>query len=190
MHYLSLGVILVALGVLQSNLTAERLDPDGKAKQQGKAETCEFKIIFIWRCSNWQTTETREVCYTDKVTRDVLLNGIADLDIRCDVLSTKGIQTKPIADTIALVETRETACNANPTSAVSALSEYRQSNQDCLIQQKQQVWSCAQSQTTVFDQSKTAACPDCGSTFHRYSKKARGWNKCSHTLCKSCWKNK
>ena len=133
---------------------------------------------------------TREVCYTDEVTRDVLLNGIADLDICCDVLSTKGIQTKAITDTIAFVETRETACNANSTSAVSALSEYRQSNQDCLIQEKQRVWSCTQSQTTVFDQSKTAACPDFDSTFHRYSKKARGWNKRSHTLCESCWKNK
>ena len=139
MHWLSLGVILVALGVLQSNLTAERQDPDGKANQQGKAETCEFKTIFIGRCSNWQTAVTREFCYTDEVTRDVILNEIADLDIHCDVLSTKGIQTKPITDTIAFVETRETACNANPTSVVSALSEYRQSNQDCLIQQKQRV---------------------------------------------------
>ena len=37
-----------------------------------------------------------------------------------------------MTDTIAFVKTRETACNANPASAVSAFSDYQRSNQDCL----------------------------------------------------------
>ena len=54
------------------------------------------------------------------------------LDIHLEVFRTEGIQTKPMTDTIAFVKTRETACNANPASAVSAFSEYQRSNQDCL----------------------------------------------------------
>ena len=128
------------------------------ARVQGKAETCEFKTTFNGHCSNCQTAMSGEVYYTEEVIRDILLNGIADLDIRFEALSTEGIQTKPVTDAIAFVETRETACNANPTSAVSELSEYRQSNRDCLIQQKQRVWSRAQS-PTAFDNWKLLHVP-------------------------------
>ena len=86
-----------------------------------------------------------EIYYTDEVIRDVLLNGIVDLGIRCDVLSTEDIQSKPTTDTIAFLVKRETARNANQTSAVSALLEYVRSNRDCLIQQKQRVQSYAKS---------------------------------------------
>ena len=67
---------------------------------------------------------TREVFFTDEVILDLLLNGIADLDICRETLSTESIQTKLITETIVFVETRETAYSTNPTSAVSALSEY------------------------------------------------------------------
>ena len=67
---------------------------------------------------------TREVFFTDEVILDLLLNGIADLDICREILSTESIQTKLITETIVFVETREAACSTNPTSAVSALSEY------------------------------------------------------------------
>ena len=67
---------------------------------------------------------TREVLFTDEVILDLLLNGIADLDICRETLSTESIQTKLITETIVFVETRETAYSTNPTSAVSALSEY------------------------------------------------------------------
>lgn len=49
------------------------------------------------------------------------------MDIRCEALSLDGIQTKPVTDVTAFVETRETARNANPLPSVSALSEYRKS---------------------------------------------------------------
>ena len=67
---------------------------------------------------------TREVLFTGEVILDLLLNGIADLDICRETLSTESIQTKLITETIVFVETRETAYSTNPTSAVSALSEY------------------------------------------------------------------
>ena len=79
---------------------------------------------------------TGEDCYLDGVIRDVLLNGTPDLDVHCEAFSTEAIQTQPITETIAFVVTKETEHNANPTLAISTLSEYQQSNQDCLIQHK------------------------------------------------------
>ena len=94
------------------------------ARVQGKAETFEFKTMFIRYSSNYHAPMTREVFFTNEVILDLLLNGIADLDICREILSTESIQTKLITETIVFVETREAACSTNPTSAVSALSEY------------------------------------------------------------------
>ena len=83
----SIAVIPVALGVLRSDLATMRKDPDEPfgtfaARVQGKVET-----MFIGHCSNCQTAVTGEVYYTD----DALLNGIADLDIHREALSTESI---------------------------------------------------------------------------------------------------
>ena len=186
----AIAVIPVALGVLRSELSAMRQDPDEAfrtfaARVQGKAETCEFKTPFHTNCSNCQTLINGEVYYTDDVIRDVLLNGISDIDIRREALSTDSIQTKPISEIIGFVETRETARNANPSSSVSALSEYRKSNRDLSAKRTKGNTNFTPS---AFDQSLTANCPDCSSPFHLYTKKARGWNRRPFTKCESCWR--
>ena len=81
------------------------------ARVQGKAETFEFKTTFYETSSNCNTAINGVIYYTDEVIRDVLLNGITDMDIRREALSTKGIQIKPISDVIRFVKTRETARN-------------------------------------------------------------------------------
>ena len=186
----SIAVIPVALGVLRSELAAMRQDPDETfrtfaARVQGKAETCEFKTAYHTNCSECQTVLNGEVYYTDEVIRDVLLNGISDMDIRREALSTDGMQTKPITEIIGFIETRETARNANPSSNVSALSEYRKSNRD--TNSKRQPRNTAFT-PSIFDQSLTAKCPDCNNPFNLYTKKARGWNRRPFTKCESCWK--
>lgn len=187
----SIAVVPVALGVLRSDLASMRQDPDEPfrtfaARVQGKAETCEFKTNFDITCSQCDTALSGETYYTDEAIRDVLLNGIADLDIRREALSSDGIQTRSIADTIAFVETRETARDANPSSSVSALSEYRRSIRD--NRQNQRDNRSRAPSPSKFDQSKTASCPGCGSTFHLFTKKSRGWNRRPFTRCQSCWK--
>jgi len=121
-------------------------------------------------------------------TRYALLNGIADLDIRREALSTNQIQIKQITDVIAFVESKEIARNTNSTSAVSSLSEYSRSSCDT-THQRLRLRPCTQS-PTGFDQSLTAKCPDCSTTFNLYTKKAQGWNHLPpiHTRCKGCWK--
>ena len=77
------------------------------ARVQGRAETCEFTTKFTGTCSGCSTAYHGEVYYTDEAVRDVLLNGIADVDIRCEALSVDGMQQKPVNEVIAFIENRE-----------------------------------------------------------------------------------
>ena len=95
---------------------------------QGKAEACEFKTDFNGTCSNCSTTHAGQIYYTDEVVRDVLLNGIADVDIRREALSADGMQKKPINEVIVFIESKETARNANSSSGVSTVSAYRRTH--------------------------------------------------------------
>jgi hypothetical protein len=65
------------------------------------------------------------VYYTDEAIRDVLLHGIADNDIRRNALGAAEIQTKSVANVIALVEGKETARDASLPPATNAASSYR-----------------------------------------------------------------
>jgi len=103
-----------------------RQDPDEtfrtfSARVQGKAETCEFRTTFNSACTNCETPVSGNVYYTDEVVRDVLLNGIADCDIRREALSADGMQVKPVSQVVAFVESREIARNANPSSSLSII---------------------------------------------------------------------
>ena len=128
----ALAVVPVALGVLRSELNAMQQDPDETfrtfaAKVQGKAETCEYRTKNSGTCSaaGCGTPYEGYTYYTDDRIRDTLLQGIADIDIRREALSVKGIQEQPVTEIIAFVETRETARNANPSLGVQALSGYQ-----------------------------------------------------------------
>jgi len=90
----TLAVVPVAIGVVRSELLAMRQDPDEPfaVRVQGKAETCEFKTAFNDICTGCNAAFNGTVYYTDEVIRDVLLNGVADNEIRCDTLNTDGIQ--------------------------------------------------------------------------------------------------
>ena len=88
--------------------------------------------------------------------RDVLLDGIADVDIRREALSVDGMQAKSINDIVSFVETRETARDAHVSHNVSALSSYRKKQK---LPEKQNV-----SPTSV-EKEATSNCPDCGKKF-------------------------
>lgn len=66
-----------------------------------------------------------DINYTHHVIRDVLLNGIADLDIRREVLGIEDIILLPISDVVAIVEGREMASNALLTGNMAAMSSFR-----------------------------------------------------------------
>ena len=109
----SLAVVPVALGVLRSDLASLRQEPDETfrefaARVQSKAEVCEFKTHFTGCCAacNCKTTFCGETYYTDEVIRDVLINGIADMDIRREALSAERILEKSVTEIVAFIESR------------------------------------------------------------------------------------
>ena len=125
----SLAVIVVATGVMRAGLVCMQQDRDESfrafaARVRGKAETC----AYITKC-----TCLREVDFTDSIIRDVLMVGIADLDIRREVLGTSAILERALNDVISLVESKEMPRNALPSSASgisssSGADRYQQRN--------------------------------------------------------------
>ena len=179
----ALAVIPVDIGVLRADLAAMTQDPDETfrtfaARVQGKAETCEFKTVYNTKCPTCKVELSGDTYYTEEAIRDVLLNGIADLDIRRDALSCDGIQKKSTNEVIALVESKEIARNANPTNSVAALSGHKRLTTKV----------DTPNTPSAAEQAKKALCPDCGNRFHIFTRGQRGWNRRPHSKCASCWK--
>ena len=105
-----LAVIPVATGVLQSDLMQMRQLRDEPfrafaARVRGKADTCAFTI---------DCTCGLKINYTDHMIRDTLLNGIADDEIRREILGGRRLLTRALNEIVALVEAKEMARNAVP----------------------------------------------------------------------------
>ena len=167
----SQAVIVVATGVMRAELVRMQQERDESfrafaARVRGKAETC----AYITKC-----TCLREVDFTNSITRDVLIAGIADLDIRREVLGTSGILERTVNDVISLVESKDMARNALPSSA-SDISSFK----------RDRPASAAQSPHS--DRSRTAVWPDCKQTFALFSEGSRGWNTRPHSQCIKCYR--
>ena len=186
----SLSVIPVALGVLRSELvaTSQAVDEPFRtyaAKVTGKAETCDFLTPYKGKCTECRADYSGLTYYTDEMIRDVLLDGIADIDIRREAQSIEGMQTKPINDIIAFVESREKARNANQPSGLAAVSTYRREK----FQPKEKDPPKRNPSPPAVDKTRTGMCPDCNTQFLLFScSKFRGWNKKPHEKCQNCWK--
>ncbi len=199
----SLAVVPVALGVLRSELTAMTQDPDEPfrtfaAKVQGKAETCELTTNYTGTCTHCNTEYQGTTYYTENRIRDVLLNGIADMDIRREALSVDNIHNRSINEVIAFVEGREIARNANPVVGISAVSRYRENlrapdNNNSNDQNNSNGSNNRSNRSnrsrspSAADRARTSPCPDCGNIFHLFSRTSRGWNRRPHERCKPCW---
>ena len=166
-----LAVIPVATGVLRTELLQLRQERDETfrafaARVRGKAETCAFSAVCT--CGN-------NVDYTNHVIRDVLLSGIADPNIRREVLGTPDILTKAVNDVIALVENKEMARNALPSSTMSAVSSFRR---------RHETPAAATTTPPQSDRGKRAPCPDCKQPFNLFT----GWNSKPHQVCITCYR--
>ena len=146
------AVIVVATGVMRAELVRMQQERDESfrafaARVRGKAETCPY----ITKC-----TCLREVDFTDSIIRDVLIAGIADLDIHREVLGTSAILERAVNDVISLVEGKEMARNDLPSSA-SGISSFKRGV------------PLSAAQPPPSDRSQTALCPDCKQTFALFS---------------------
>ena len=169
----SLAVIPVAIVVLRSELLQIKQERDESfrafaARVRGKAETCAFTAKCS--CGN-------DVDYTDMVIRDVLLSGIADCDIKREVLGWDKILQKTVNEVIAIVENKEMARNALPSSTMSAVSTFRRQKTQSSI-----------TPPSLIDRSQQAPCPDCKKIYHLFSEGRRGWNRKPHRVCIECYR--
>ena len=175
-----LAVIPIATGVLRSELRqmCQMRDEAFRAfaaRVRGKADTCEFSAT----CSCGL-----KVGYTDHMIRDTLLSGIADDDIRREILGIAGILTSSINEIIALVESKEIARNATPTPAMSAVSAFRRQSVPPRTGERSVKSHLASS--TSPDRSQQSHCPHCQRLYHLYKKGPRGWNRKPYSLCLDC----
>ncbi|XP_078377784.1 uncharacterized protein LOC144660939 [Oculina patagonica] len=172
----SLAIIPVATGVLRTKLLQLRQERDEPfraftARVRGKAETC----AFATKCECGKNVD-----YTDHVIRDVLLSGIFDPDIRREILGTKDVLKTPVNEVIALVENKEMARNALPSSTLSAVSSFKR--------QQDPPKEPPSATPSRVDQTRQATCPDCKSLFKIFTEGTRGWNTKPHTVCINCYR--
>lgn len=179
-----LAVIPTAKGVLRADLMQLTQGTDESfrtfaARVKGKAETCGFAKTVKCMCG---TTVTAD--YTEEVVRDVLLAGIVDVDIRREALSAKDIQSSPLNEIIALVESREMARNATPHSSFSAMSTFKRNKAPRYA-------NIHNSQPAVpEDKTSMSPCPECGKGFRPFTERRGMWNSKPHKMCLDCWRAK
>ena len=178
-----LAVIPVATGVLRSDLMQMRQLRDEPlrafaARVRGKADTCAFTI---------DCTCGLKINYTDHMIRDTLLNGIADDEIRREILGGADILTRAVNEIVALVESKEMARNAVPPTEVTSVSAVRRLH-DADHRACRNATSCRESHNLP-DRSKQSRCPLCQHLFQLYKKGPRGWNTKPYTLCIECYRS-
>ena len=190
----SMAVIPVARGVSRAELfqMAQANDEPIRsfaARVRGKAETCGFLTsTTCGACSRAVNAN-----YTEEVIRDVLLAGIADVDIRREALGMPDIQDKSTNDVVSLIESREMARNATPLTSVSTMSSYRRGSRfikDSKSNASSSSSSSSSQSHSLPQTAKTVQCPDCGTPFQPYKEKPNGGqNKIPYKKCLSCWRS-
>ena len=171
----SLAVIAVARGVLRAELFQMRQERDESfrsyaARVRGKAETCSYTT----KCTCELT-----INFTDIIVRDVLIAGIADLDIRREILGIDSVLDKSLTDVITLVESREMARNALPTSSsLDAMSAFKKSK------------NSLHPRHPVQEHPQTADCPYCKEKYRLFTEGRLGWNTKPHRQCAKCYKER
>ena len=169
----SLAVIPIAKGVTRAELM--RMEQNGDeafrtfaARVKGKAETCGFNFNVKCKCGDNMAAD-----YTQETMRDVLLAGIADVDIRREALSSESLQHQTINELISFVERREMSRSAASGSSISAMSTFRRNQ-------------AATKPSNPDHQQSIRVCPGCQNPFKVYRKGKNGWNRKPFQRCYDC----
>ena len=128
-----MAVLQVATSVRRTKLLVTKqehgqLFREFYANVRAAASTCEFVI----KCPHQCCVARGNIDYTSSVVKDIIVAGIADAEIRKDVLGHPDLDTKSDKDIVRLVEEKEIARNAcNVTrSDVAGMSSYRRQAKD------------------------------------------------------------
>ena len=109
-----LCVVPVAMGVRRSevlNLTQDsgELSRSFLSRIQGKAATCDFQTKCQATCCRAQPSS---VDFSSIIVKYVLVNGLADAEIKREVLGWKDLDSSALTDTVAYIENKEMARDA------------------------------------------------------------------------------
>ena len=134
------------------------------ARLKGKASTCSYT------CKCPKDGCNQIIDFTDIILKDVMVTGLADEDIRKEVLGWGSLDEKNVNETIGYIESKEMARDAMTKPAVTAsVSSYKSSRK------------------TIKRPSGKITCNICGkiSTKFTWSRKNNKYIECS--TCKQCW---
>ena len=99
---------------------------------------------------------------------DTLLNGIADDEIRREILGSADLLTRAVNEIVALVESKEMARNAVPPTEVISVSAVQRLH-DADHRARRNATPCRESHNLP-DRSKQSSCPLCQLLFQLYKK--------------------
>ncbi len=124
-----LAVIKIATSVRRTNLISMKQSHGESFREfyanvKAAAATCDFRVMCRHECC----TDKCAIDYTSSVVKDVLVAGIADTDIRKDVLAWTELDSKDDKGVVAFVEAKEIAQAAwtgSQTSGTAGVSTYR-----------------------------------------------------------------
>ena len=186
-----MAVLQVATSVLRARLRAMtqehgQLFREFFANVRALANTCEYSVKCIHECC----AEKESIDYTSNVVTEVLIGGIADLEIYKEVLTHPDLDKKSDKDIVLLVEEKEIArkaCSAN-RSDLAALSAYRKMKKD--VTKKPPANKSDESETTG-KLSLKGKCAVCSKEMRLYIRYRSGkLNKEAFNTCIDCWKSK
>ena len=115
------------------------------------------------------------ISYCDEIVKQVVLSGIADRDIKKEVLGMAGINGKTLSETLGIIEDKETAARSveDKAATAAAVTSYKKiAANDKRLQ-------------------STAKCEKCGKTFKNKKVRSRKGREDTITTfkeCLDCWK--
>ena len=131
-----MAVIQIATSVRRNNLLQTKQDSGESFREfyanvKAVAATCAFQIDCCHACC----AEKNSIDYTHLVVKDILVAGVADSDIRKDLLGWSELDTKSDKEVVKFVEEKEMALKAwsgssSKGSNVGGLSGYRKNKKN------------------------------------------------------------
>lgn len=182
-----LTVLNVALSVRRATLLQTKQDPGERVRQyvarvRGLANVCQWTIT-----GTGSSTPGGNVTldYTEEIVKLVIMNGLADEEIRKEVLGAPDVDTKTLSETVSLIDSKETASRAMMTENLRvAASSYKKMSRG---QNNRESPRTVQDQAEQDKMKHKFRC-QCGSMTPQFGK-VRGKLK-EFKMCLSCWKKK
>ena len=174
-----LAVIPVAISVRRSDLlsTKQAHGETGRsyhARLQGKAATCAYTI----KCSDGACE--RLIDFTDIIVKDVLINGLADEEIKKDVHGWIELDSKGVKDVVSFIESKEMARDAlthrSSPAAAAAVSSYKKEQKNGKSKEKPEKLK------------GSIPCPTCNVEVDKFVWNQRQGKFIEVKLCLPCWK--